>query len=171
MSSPDSKSRTDSHRAVIARRWRSIVAFFDGVGRVAAGVAAVIALVLSVLGGIHLARDADPDPRPGPVHGKVACSNGRDDDEDGLIDFAGHDPGCSSPRDHSEKDPACSDGKDNDSDGRTDFAGHDTDCASATDISEHNPACSNGKDDDGDGFTDFGHDPQCSSPEDPRERP
>jgi hypothetical protein len=147
---------------VIVRWGRSIVEFFDGVGRVAGAIATVIALGLSIFGGIHLARDADPDPVPR----KAACSNRHDDDGDGKTDFAGHDPGCSSPQDHSEKDPACSDGKDNDGDGKIDFAGHDPDCSSASDPSEKNPACSDRRDNDGDGEIDFGHDPECFSPED-----
>jgi hypothetical protein len=75
----------------------------------------------------------------------AACSDGVDNDGDGLTDFAGHDPGCSSASDRAEKDrggggggrgPACSDGRDNDGDGLTDFAGHDPECSSASDPAE-----------------------------------
>ena len=53
------------------------------------------------------------------------CSNGIDDDGDGKKDYPA-DPGCSSPLDDSEANPAtapvCSDGIDNDSDGKKDYA-------------------------------------------------
>lgn len=55
-----------------------------------------------------------------------ACSDGFDNDHDGLIDFAGDpftiDPGCDSATDTSEKTDAieCDDGKDNDGDGEVD---------------------------------------------------
>jgi hypothetical protein len=156
---------------VIRRLGKSIVDFFDGVAKVAGALAAVLAL--TIWGGTQWppGPDPDPDPEPAPVHArKAACSNRIDDDGDGKTDFAGHDSGCSSPEDRSEKNPACSDGKDNDGDGEIDFAGHDLDCSSATDPSEKNPACSDRKDNDGDGEIDFGHDPECSSPEDRTEK-
>ena len=61
-----------------------------------------------------------------------ACSNGLDDDLDGLID-SGADPGCDNASDTSEQSAAlvCDDGLDNDLDGFIDFPA-DTGCASST---------------------------------------
>ena len=82
---------------------------------------------------------------PGGGSGLPACSNGIDDDCDGLIDFAGGDPGCSSAADTDERGPGlvCDDGIDNDGDGRIDHvvAGcgttlGDPGCSSPTDVSE-----------------------------------
>lgn len=52
------------------------------------------------------------------------CSNGLDDDGDGLADHP-EDPGCASPTDLSEQSPAlpCDDGIDNDGDGLIDWNG------------------------------------------------
>ena len=83
-----------------------------------------------------------PEPPP-PVPVAVvtvpkACSDGSDNDGDGLIDFP-NDPGCSSPDDDGETDPPqCSDGKDNDGDGLIDFP-NDTGCSSSDDIDETDP--------------------------------
>ena len=73
----------------------------------------------------------------------MACSNGIDDDIDGLADA--QDPGCSSsrgfdPSDNNEADdnpllPACSDGIDNDGDGKTDYM-DDPQCSDSTDPNE-----------------------------------
>jgi hypothetical protein len=51
------------------------------------------------------------------------CADGRDNDGDGYLDFAGGDPGCADSEDLSENDPTlpCDDGADNDGDGRVDF--------------------------------------------------
>ncbi|MCB9563867.1 MAG: hypothetical protein H6708_26020 [Kofleriaceae bacterium] len=65
------------------------------------------------------------------------CSDGRDDDGDGVADYPG-DPGCASPADDSEADdcpdgptcPACSNHQDDDGDGQVDYPA-DPDCASA----------------------------------------
>jgi subtilisin family serine protease len=112
---------------------------------------------------------APPPPPP-------ACSNGVDDDGDGLTDFPA-DPGCSSTSDNDEFNApapppaACSNGVDDDGDGLTDFPA-DPGCSSTSDNDEFNapapppPACSNGVDDDGDGLTDFPADPGCSSTSD-----
>ncbi len=67
------------------------------------------------------------------------CSNGIDDDGDGLADE--FDPGCESINDDTEAPdptplPACADGQDNDSDGRTDF-GFDAGCERASDDEEN----------------------------------
>jgi len=92
------------------------------------------------------------------------CSDGIDNDGDGLIDMA--DPGCTAPTDNSEVNvgqPQCSDGIDNDGDGLIDMA--DPGCTAPTDNSEVNvgqPQCSDGIDNDGDGLIDFPADPGCS---------
>ena len=136
-------------------------------------------------------REPSPDDIAGAqlVYGLSsipACSNGLDDDGDGLYDMA--DPGCSSPTDTSEHSPTlpCDDGIDNDGDGRKDFdpatkanpaAGRgDLGCSSPL-APRENPQCQNGINDDGKPGTDFdggvsvngpggadpnGADPQCA---------
>ena len=99
------------------------------------------------------------------------CSNGLDDDGDGLVDYPA-DPGCSGATDDDEYNPpaptyACSNGLDDDGDGKVDYPA-DPGCSSATDNDEYNPpaptyACSNGLDDDSDGKVDYPADPGCSS--------
>jgi hypothetical protein len=61
-----------------------------------------------------------------------ACSDGVDNDGDGLRDFPA-DPGCSGPGARLE-DPACDDGLDDDRDGRIDLA--DPGCRDAADATE-----------------------------------
>ena len=84
----------------------------------------------------------------------VACSNGIDDDGDGVADFA-NDPGCSSATDTSERSAAlsCDDGIDNDGDYGVDVGG-DIGCFDPAVGSEH-AACKDGIDNDRDGFIDF----------------
>jgi len=73
----------------------------------------------------------------GPV-----CSDGRDDDVDGKLDYP-NDPGCYDEADGDETDdcpsgpncPKCADGIDNDSDGNTDYP-LDKSCKAAGDASE-----------------------------------
>ncbi|MEZ4402634.1 MAG: hypothetical protein R3B06_21615 [Kofleriaceae bacterium] len=72
---------------------------------------------------------------------RPVCSDGRDDDGDGLTDFP-NDPGCTDADDSDETDtcpgagcPACGDGVDNDGDGFTDFP-DDIGCQSASGDSE-----------------------------------
>lgn len=92
---------------------------------------------------------ARPDAGPGggglDAAGAPACSNGIDDDCDGLIDFAGGDPGCASASDDSERGLglACDDGLDNDGDGAIDYVVPgcgltvgDSGCTSPHDLSE-----------------------------------
>lgn len=81
-----------------------------------------------------------------------ACSDGVDNDRDSRVDFPA-DPGCTSPEDPDETDPAlpiepappseaspqCSDLLDNDRDGRIDFP-NDAGCASRLDDDESDPA-------------------------------
>lgn len=73
-----------------------------------------------------------------PGTGPAACSDGVDNDSDGLIDLA--DPGCADAADTDEADPvtpACSDGVDNDSDGWVDLA--DPGCSDPADEDETDP--------------------------------
>jgi hypothetical protein len=100
-----------------------------------------------------------------------ACSDGRDNDNDGRVDT--QDPGCANGQDTDETDPqqnqpACSDGRDNDGDGRVDL--HDPGCANGqdsdeTDPQQNQPACSDGRDNDGDGLVDL-NDPGCVNGQD-----
>lgn len=96
------------------------------------------------------------------------CSDGIDNDNDGVVDFAGDgnldaDNGCSGPNDDTEDDVTeCDDNIDNDVDGLIDFDGAgtpaaaDLDCDDANDATELGlAACQNYIDDDSDGFIDF----------------
>jgi hypothetical protein len=72
-----------------------------------------------------------------------ACSDGRDNDGDGQIDYPS-DSGCSSAQDRAERNAgpgagkvACSDGRDNDGDGQIDYPS-DSGCSSAQDRAERN---------------------------------
>jgi len=97
------------------------------------------------------------------------CADGRDNDNDGLVDFPA-DPGCSSAEDTDETDQpplaACSDNLDNDDDGLIDFPA-DPGCEFPADNDETDPvtpaACSDGEDNDADGKIDFPDDPGCDS--------
>jgi hypothetical protein len=85
---------------------------------------------------------------------RAACADGIDNDTDGLMDFAGGDPGCADADDDDEQSPAlvCDDGLDNDLDGLEDLS--DPACRSGTYPREH-AACQDGADNDGDGLVDF----------------
>lgn len=89
--------------------------------------------------GLHLplgSRRAVAAPEPKPVEVvSVApvCSDGQDNDGDGLIDFP-DDPGCSGSKDASEINRQCSDGADNDGDGLID--GEDRGCDGPQDDDE-----------------------------------
>ncbi len=100
--------------------------------------------------------------------GVAACSDGIDNDMDGLIDA--DDPDCTSPSDPDEAHvPACADGIDNDMDGLTDF-GSDPGCRSLLDDTEDSaPECSDMIDNDMDGNIDFPDDPGCVDANDPYE--
>ncbi len=85
-------------------------------------------------------RFAVPPPPP------PACSDGADNDSDGLTDYPA-DPGCSSSSDTDEFNAppptACSDGVDNDGDGLRDYGSAypaDPGCSSPSDTDEWNPA-------------------------------
>ncbi|MHC4140484.1 MAG: multicopper oxidase domain-containing protein [Planctomycetota bacterium] len=95
-----------------------------------------------------------------------ACQDGADNDNDGLTDHAGGDPGCDSPSDLGEHAVAlpCDDGLDNDGDGLPDYPA-DPGCAAADSTTE-SPECNDGIDNDGDGGTDYDGsppDPECGS--------
>ncbi|PIR83985.1 hypothetical protein COU18_01085 [Candidatus Kaiserbacteria bacterium CG10_big_fil_rev_8_21_14_0_10_51_14] len=123
-------------------------------------------------------RNCPGTPPPPPQ-----CSDGIDNDGDGLIDFPA-DPGCTSGDDDTEApnpsippspppSPACSNGIDDDGDGFIDA--NDPNChtdGNPTNSSSYDPnrseagplpACTNGLDDDGDGKIDFPADPGCTS--------
>lgn len=82
------------------------------------------------------------------------CSDGLDDDGDGLVDFP-NDPGCASAADLDERSPllACDDGADNDGDGLADFPA-DPGCQDSS-FSTEAPICQDGLDNDGDAGIDF----------------
>lgn len=98
------------------------------------------------------------------------CSNGVDDDADGLIDQK--DPQCFDPLGFESPDGigrspqgSCADGVDDDGDGLIDrndpnclWSGDDEDTPPLADA---RPACSDGRDNDGDGNTDYPADPAC----------
>ncbi len=100
-----------------------------------------------------------------------ACSDGIDNDGDGLTDFP-NDPGCKSADDDDEGNPPqCNDGIDNDEDGLIDFPA-DPGCGSIYDDNEYNalvaPQCSDGIDNDRDGYVDE-EDPGCKTSTDDSE--
>jgi cysteine-rich repeat protein len=109
---------------------------------------------------------------------ETACSNGIDDDGDGLIDHPA-DGGCSASSDTSERRDAddgaaaparpCDNGIDDDGDLRVDFPADDG-CMSLAWPSEA-PACSDGVDQNGDGLLDWPQEPGCSYPSDLSEGP
>jgi hypothetical protein len=128
--------------------------------RAALGALGIAFLIAAVL----LAGDPTPP-------GTSACSDGRDNDSDGKIDYP-DDSGCSSAQDRAEKnaEPAtgkapCSDGADNDRDGKIDYPS-DRGCSSPDDLTEKEAPCSDGADNDRDGKIDYPNDPGCSSPDD-----
>jgi len=90
------------------------------------------------------------------------CSDGVDNDGDGLIDD--EDPDCGTPPPVNE----CTDGLDNDGDGAIDGFDRDCDGGSTTEGGSNEPQCSDGKDNDGDGKIDFGEggDPDCTDDND-----
>ena len=93
------------------------------------------------------------------------CSDGFDNDGDGLTDFPA-DTSCLSATGESEN-PACGDGIDNDGDTLIDFPA-DPECSNIRDNTENSfePQCRDGVDNDADGLIDFPTDPGCSNPND-----
>ncbi|MDB4959212.1 MAG: cell surface receptor domain protein [Myxococcales bacterium] len=109
---------------------------------------------------------------------KPQCSDGIDNDADGLIDFP-NDPGCTNADDDSEDSspqPQCNDGRDNDMDGKVDYPA-DPGCSAAQQDDETDdcpdgpgcPQCGDGKDNDGNGLMDYPNDPGCIAAADPYE--
>lgn len=100
----------------------------------------------------------------------LTCSDGVDNDGDGLFDLA--DPGCTDGSDLTETSPLliCDDAIDNDGDGLVDTA-TDPGCDDVYDTSEQSLSltCDNGLDDDGDTFADMA-DPGCRDALDASER-
>jgi hypothetical protein len=103
------------------------------------------------------------------------CSDGIDNDADGLIDFPA-DPGCTSADDDTEDSlpsPQCNDGRDNDGDGKVDYP-NDPGCYAPQQDDETDdcpngpgcPQCSDGKDNDNNGIIDFPGDPGCTAASD-----
>jgi hypothetical protein len=109
------------------------------------------------------------DPTGIAVVPPPSCSDGVDNDGDGLVDYPA-DPGCLSPDDAWET-VDCADGIDNDGDGLIDWDpngdGPDWSCSSAQ-FGQEQTQCSDGADNDGDGLIDAA-DPQCTSPTKNRE--
>jgi len=88
--------------------------------------------------------------QPGKTTGKKACSDGIDNDNDGLIDYPA-DPGCENPNDGNEADnphKQCNDGMDNDNDGLTDYP-LDPGCSGPSDDDEANAPVDSCGDSDG----------------------
>jgi streptogramin lyase len=104
----------------------------------------------------------DPNPLE-PEH----CSDGIDNDGDGLVDEA--DPGCSWHSDSSEQSLAlsCDDGVDNDGDGLVDYPA-DPSCTSLEGDEARTLQCEDGRDNDADGLLDL-DDPDCLDPQDDAE--
>ncbi|MDB4959211.1 MAG: cell surface receptor domain protein [Myxococcales bacterium] len=103
------------------------------------------------------------------------CSDGIDNDADGMIDFPA-DPGCTAADDDSEDSsaqPQCNDGRDNDNDGKIDYPA-DPGCFAAQQDDETDdcpagpgcPQCSDGMDNDGNGQIDFPNDIGCTAASD-----
>ncbi|MDD5751432.1 MAG: DUF11 domain-containing protein, partial [Candidatus Peribacteraceae bacterium] len=106
---------------------------------------------------------ADPDctgPNDDSEASTAQCSDGIDNDGDGLVDYPS-DPGCSSATDNDEHgNTDCDDGVDNDGDGTMDFP-HDPACSSVKDDSE-TKQCDDNIDNEGDSKEDYPQDPGCT---------
>ena len=119
-----------------------------------------LALVSACAGAALLVSCANGDS------GVPQCTDGIDNDSDGLTD--GADPACQAGNTKESQDPphACEDGLDNDSDGFTDFPA-DPNCTDAKDQDEFGPLqpqCMDERDNDGDGKIDYPDDPGCLVP-------
>jgi hypothetical protein len=145
LNSVDPRSTLSSNDAGRAGRSRRPVIVVAHVARKAVAViGAIFAIAILTATQLGCGHDAPP------IVVRAACSDGRDNDRDGVTDFAGGDRGCTSASDRAERDgagrgvrgrggggrPACSDGRDNDGDGLTDFVGHDPGCTSDSDPAE-----------------------------------
>ncbi len=126
-----------------------------------------IVVVVSLVSSCGDNYDAPPDAPPPP-----ACSDRRDNDGDGVVDFP-DDLGCESADADSESSPVrpeCNDNRDNDDDGLKDYpddpgcllpesAGETDDCPDGPLC----PQCANNVDDDASGARDFPADLGCES--------
>jgi len=114
-------------------------------------------------------NDVYPDKTARAFYGLApiyVCSDGLDNDGDGLTDYSA-DPGCTSSQDIDEYNvPQCSDGSDNDGDGVTDLS--DPGCSDYQDNTENTATtqCQDGSDNDGDGATNYPNDFSCFGPTD-----
>ena len=98
-------------------------------------------------------------PPPGGGGGtEISCSDGLDNDGDGLVDCA--DPDCASNPACQTSPEICTNGQDDDGDGLVDCS--DPDCASDPACQVPTEICDNGQDDDGDGAVDCA-DSDCSA--------
>lgn len=96
---------------------------------------------------------ASPVTAARPDESRAQCSDGVDNDNDGLADYP-DDPGCDNRKDNNEYVPVCSDGIDNDNDGTTDYP-DDPDCTGPWHPHESAvPPCSDGVDNDADSAKD-----------------
>ncbi|HSK00377.1 MAG TPA: hypothetical protein VK932_04010 [Kofleriaceae bacterium] len=128
-------------------------------------------LVSSFVLGLFAGACGDNYTIPPDAH-RPACSDGLDNDRDGMIDFP-DDLGCESRDDETEDStpaPECSDKRDNDGDGKIDYpndpgcllpqsATEDDDCPDGPGC----PQCSDRSDNDDNGKADYPGDPGCSS--------
>ncbi|HEB90313.1 MAG TPA: hypothetical protein ENI85_12145 [Deltaproteobacteria bacterium] len=118
-------------------------------------------------------EDSDGNGIGDACQASPTCSDGIDNDGDGLIDFPA-DLGCADAADTTETDPSieCDDGTDNDNDGRVDSNTkglRDPGCGRYLSLAvSENPECNDGIDNDGDGLIDFDgnfglaeKDPEC----------
>lgn len=122
----------------------------------------VSAAVLGCGGGGGAADDAPEAP----------CSDGEDNDSDGLVDFP-DDLGCTSETDDTEDSltsAKCQDGRDNDGDGKKDypsdpgcFAPQADDETDDCPTGPNCPQCADGDDNDGNGSIDYPDDPGCTA--------
>jgi hypothetical protein len=101
---------------------------------------------------LRLTRTAEP----WPCEPEVACTDGWDDDCDGLVDCA--DPDCAGDAACEAVEATCTDGRDNDGDGLADCA--DPDCAGDAACEAVETRCFDGLDNDGDAHADCA-DPDC----------
>lgn len=133
--------------------------------------AVIISLLAFGCDGSNKATDEDLADKP-------ACSDGIDNDADGMTDFP-DDLSCSSAGGLSEDGspaPQCSDGRDNDGDGKTDYPADPGCFVPQADDETDNcpdgdgcPQCANGQDDDQNGAADYPADPACESAADATE--
>lgn len=126
-----------------------------------------------------LALDACNGGENNDSPGAAACSDGVDNDGDGMTDFP-EDLGCVGSNDTSEDSlpsAQCQDGRDNDEDGKIDYP-VDPGCFAPQADSETDdcpdgpqcPQCADGIDNDNNGATDYPNDPGCIAASDDNER-